>query len=209
MTPLSDSRTLGPRPLVGAAALAAALLAPLACGGGGDAGGDAPDASDGAAPAAETGPAGAAAPADGGEEDHEPDGRDGHAHGSGTHTHAAADTLVAGRVLDPGPAAGWTGSATLLSVGDSVRVLVSVEGSEAEARHRAELAAGSCETPGPTLATLPPVAAGASGAGSSQATVPPEALGDRSHGALRLGASDGAASACAEVHLAGEHTHED
>lgn len=143
---------------------------------------------------------------DGGDHAHE-EGED-HAHGQGTHTHAAADTLVAAAALEPGPDARWTGSATLLAVGDSVRVLLSVEGAGAGARHAAELVAGSCDDPGPELASLTPVAAGSSGDGSSQTTVPAGRLGDHAHGAIRLLTPDGAPAACGPVHLSGsEHTH--
>lgn len=131
-----------------------------------------------------------------------------HAHDGGGHTHAGADTVASGVALDPGPDAGWTGSVTLLSVGDSLRVLVSVEGLAAGARRRAELVAGSCEEPGSELASLTPVAAGSSGEGSSQTTVGPAALEGHGHGAVRLLTEDGSPAACAAVHLPGAgHTH--
>lgn len=170
------------------------LLLSAACGGGDAAGSDA--TSDPEATAA-------------GEASHTHDGSGEHSHeGAGAHTHAAADTLASGVALDPGPDAGWTGSATVLSVGDSVRVLVSVEGSEGRARHRVDLLAGSCEEPGSELATLTPVATGSSGAGSSQTTVPGSSAHGHAHGALRVRAADGASAACAPVHLGAEHSHE-
>lgn len=168
----------------------------LACGGGGgDARGEA-GASEGTTAAASTE----------GAHSHEQGGD--HAHGEGTHTHAAADTLDAGVGLAPGQNAGWTGSATVLAVGDSLRLLVSVEGAAPGSRHPAELLAGSCDEPGPELAALTPVAAGSSGKGSSQTTVTATRLGDHAHGVLRLMDADGSATACATVHLsASEHTH--
>lgn len=167
-------------------------------------------ACDGAADdAGEVGGSAAAAEQSAGGETHTHDGGAGHAHdGSGGHTHAAADTVAAGIALDPGPDAGWTGSVTLLSVGDSVRVLISVEGAPAGSRHGAELVAGSCQDPGAVLASLTPVAAGSSGKGSSQTTVAAAGMGDHGHGAVRLLAGDGSTAVCAPVHLPGaRHTH--
>lgn len=173
---------------------AGSLLVLLACGGG--------DAADGAATADATA-TGASEAA------HTHDGSGEHSHeGTGAHTHAAADTLASGVRLSPGAGQGWSGSATVLSVGDSLRVLVSVEGSDARARHRAELLAGSCEEPGSELATLTPVATGSSGGGSSQTTLPRSRTDGHAHGALRVTAADGASAACARVHLGAEHSHE-
>lgn len=182
----------------GLGALTACLVL-LACGGGGAAGGGA------GAGAAEASQSASAASSDG-THDHE-DGED-HAHGEGTHTHAAADTLVSGLTLEPASGAAWTGSATLLAVGDSVRVLVSVEGAPGGSRHPVELLAGSCDEPGPELASLAPVAAGSSGEGSSQTTLPASRLEGHGHGALRVATADGSPAACAPVHLTlSEHEH--
>lgn len=181
-----------------AATAAVALLVGLAaCGG--DARDGAPD--DAAAPAA------AASPSGGQPHTHE-EGAE-HAHeGTGSHTHAAADTLDAAVALEPGSDVGWRGSATLLAVGDSVRVLVSVEGAPGGSRHPVELTAGSCDDPGPELASLTPVAAGSSGRGSSQTTLPGARLEGHGHGALRMSAADGSHAACAPVHLSlQDHTH--
>lgn len=175
----------------------AACLSLLACSGGGgpDAGGEAGDSG-----------ASSAAASTEGTHSHEEGGD--HTHGEGTHTHAAADTLDADVGLEPGPGAGWTGSATVLAVGDSLRVLVSVDGAAGGSRHPAELRAGSCDEPGPELVTLTPLAAGSSGTGSSETTVPAARLGDHAHGVLRLMDTDGSPTACAPVHLsASEHTH--
>lgn len=203
MPPTPNAPNVRTRGLAAALAVAVALLAPLACGGGeagtgGGAGGEASADEAGAEGGGSAAGAATAAPAEG--EDH--------THGPGTHSHPAADTLAGGVALDPGPDAGWAGSTTLLAVGDSVRVLVSVQDAAPGSRYGAELLEGSCGDPGPTLADLPPVAAGSSGAGSSQATVPAAELGGRSHGALRLTAPDGPTSACADVHLAADHEHE-
>lgn len=182
----------------GLGALAACLVL-LACGGGEAAGaGDATEK-------AEAG-ASASAASSAGTHSHE-DGED-HAHGEGSHTHAAADTLVSGAALEPASGAAWTGSATLLAVGDSLRVLVSVEGAPGGSRHPAELVAGSCDRPGPELASLTPVAAGSSGEGSSQTTLPASRLDGHGHGALRMTTADGSPAACAPVHLTlSEHEH--
>lgn len=194
------------RTLVLPAVVAIASLVGLqACGGGAPG-----DEADGASASA-----GAEARASGGTRSHEEgaghshDGEAPHAHdGAGSHAHARADTLVAGVELEPGPDAAWAGTATLLAVGDSVRVLVSVEGTDAGARHAAELVAGSCDDPGSELASLTPVAAGSSGQGTSQTDLPAGRLGDHAHGAVRLLAPDGAPAACAPVHLSGSgHTH--
>jgi hypothetical protein len=172
---------------------AAALVLTLACGGG--------DAADRA------GSADSAATASS-RDAHTHDGAGEHSHdGAGDHTHASPDTLAAGVRLAPEGGAGWTGSATFLAVGDSVRVLVSVEGSEAGARHRAELLAGDCGSPGARLATLTPVAIGSSGAGSSETTLPAAGLGGHAHGALRVMEANGGSPACAPVHLGAEHGH--
>lgn len=170
------------------------LLLLLACGGGD--GGDSAEAADSAMAASEGG--------------HTHDGSVGHSHeGTGAHTHATADTLASGVRLTPGAGQGWRGSATVLSVGDSLRVLVSVEGSEARARHRVELLAGDCESPGSELAGLTPVATGSSGVGSSQTTLPRSRTEGHAHGALRVTVADGASgAACASVHLGAEHSHE-
>lgn len=188
----APSRRPLPR-LLGLLWVGALLLLP-ACGGG--------DAADSAA----TGDSATAA----GEAAHTHDGAGEHSHeGSGAHTHATADTLASGVHLAPGAGQGWTGSATVLSVGDSLRMLVSVEGAEARARHRVELLAGSCESPGSELARLTPVATGSSGAGSSQTTVPGSRVAGHAHGALRVTAADRASgAACAPVHLGAEHSHE-
>lgn len=209
-----------PRLRSAALAAAAACVALLACDGGGagsDGAGDRAVAS-----ASASAGDGTHAHEDGSEHGHEAGGEhahdeDGghahgeggdHAHGEGTHTHAAADTLASGVTLEPGPDARWTGSATLLAVGDSVRVLVSVEGAAGGSRHPAELAAGSCDDPGSELASLTPVAAGSSGKGSSETTFSAARLDGHEHGALRVMTADDSAAVCAPVHLsASEHTH--
>jgi hypothetical protein len=173
---------------------AGTLLLLLACGGG--------DAAKSAATADSAEPA-----ARGATHAHEGSGEHSH-EGTGAHTHATADTLASGVSLAPGTGRDWTASATVLSVGDSVRVLVSVEGSDARARHRVELLAGDCQEPGSELATLTPVATGSSGAGSSQTTLPRSRTAGHAHGALRVRAGDGAPAACAAVHLGAEHSHE-
>lgn len=207
-----ESRTNPARHVRGAVAtIAVASLAGLsACGGGapaddapGDAAGDAASAS--------------ATRQTSGGEDHSHEGDAGHAHdegeghthdGAASHAHAAGDTLAAGVTLEPGSGAGWTGSATLLGVGDSVRVLLSVRGAPAGSRHRAALVAGSCGDPGAELVSLTPVAAGSSGDGSSQTTLPRARLDGHAHGAIRLAGRDGSAAACAPVHLsASDHGH--
>lgn len=173
---------------------AGTVLLLLACDGG--------DAADSAATAGAEEVAASEAP-------HTHEGASEHSHeGPGAHTHATADTLASGVRLTPGAGQGWTGSATLLSVGDSLRVLVSIEGSEAGARHRVELLAGSCQSPGSELATLTPVATGSSGAGSSQTTLPGSRTAGHAHGALRVTAADGASAACTRVHLGAEHSHD-
>lgn len=132
-----------------------------------------------------------------------------HSHdGAGAHTHPAADTLASSLALSGGSEGSWSGSTTVLAVGDSLRVLVSIEGASSGSRHPVELVAGSCEDAGPELASLTPVAAGASGKGSSQTTVPTARLDGHAHGAIRVMASDESPAACAPVHLAVEHTHE-
>lgn len=175
----------------------AALLVFTACGGAPDDAGE-PDTSTTAA---------AASRESGETHSHEDTGE--HAHdGGASHTHAAVDTLASGAALDPGAGAEWRGSATLLAIGDSLRVLVSVEGASAGTRRSAVLVAGSCDAPGPELASLTPVAAGSSGRGSSQTTLPVARLGDHGHGAIRVLAEDGSPAACAPVHLsASEHGH--
>lgn len=195
-----------------ALAAAAACVALLACGGGDAEADDDGDRAAASVPASADGET--HAHGDGSDHSHE-DGGDpahgegeDHAHGQGTHTHAATDTIASGVTLEPGTGAAWTGSATLLAVGDSVRVLVSVESADAGARHVAELAAGSCDDPGSELASLTPVAAGSSAKGSSETTFPAARLDGHEHGALRVMTADGSAAACAPVHLsASEHTH--
>lgn len=137
-------------------------------------------------------------------------GGDTHTHGEGTHSHAAADMLAAEVALGPGDDAAWSGSATLLSFGDSIRVIVAVEGMPAGSRHSVALVAEGCGQPGPVLVELTPLAAGSSGAGSSQTAFASNRLEGHAHGGLRLLGSDGAAVACAPVHLTGsEHGHGD
>ena len=175
-----------------ATAVATLLLVP-ACGGGsaGSEGGSA---------------AASAADIDTAAHTHQANG-DAHTHGEGTHTHAAADTIAANVSLTPGNAA-WSGSATLLSVGDSVRVMLSVAGMDAGARRPVELVAGGCEKPGSVLVDLTPVVAGSSGAGSGQTAFAASRLEGHAHGGLRLLGSDGATAACASVHLSlSEHGH--
>lgn len=177
-----------------AVAAVAALLLLTACGGGSVAS----DEGDAASPAADTEVAA---------HTHEEDGDD-HTHGARTHTHVAADTLAADVALGPGGDAAWSGSVTLLSVGDSVRVLVSVDGMPGGSRRPVELVAGDCEDPGPVLVDLTPLAAGSSGSGSSQTAFAARRLEGHAHGGIRLLGSDGALVACAPVHLsASEHGH--
>ena len=178
---------------------AASLAALLACGGGEGTG--EPSGAGGSAAAASAAEEGSSHTHENGEE---------HTHeGGGTHTHAAADTLAHGASLDPGSGAGWSGSVTVLARGDSLRVLVSVRGADAGSRLGGELVAGDCGAPGPVLAELVPVAAGSSGAGSSQTTVPGSAVAGHDHGAVRLASPDGSRTACAPIHLAGGHEHDD
>lgn len=174
-----------------------ALLLLAACGGGSAGSEEGERASAGAVADTATAPG------------HDEGGED-HTHGEGTHTHASADTMAAGVALGPGGAGGWSGSATLLSVGDSVRVLVSVEGMDAGSRHPVELVAGGCEAAGPVLVDLTPLATGSSGAGTSQTAFASSRLEGHDHGALRLLGDDGATAACAPVHLSlSEHGHAD
>lgn len=171
----------------------ASLVVLAACGGGAESGGS-------ASTTRESDTAAASHAHDGEEE--------AHAHGEGTHTHATADTLAADVPLAPGDAGGWSGSATLLSVGDSVRILVSVEGMTAGSRHPVELVTGGCEEPGRVLVDLTPLATGASGAGTSQTAFPSSRLEGHAHGGLRLLDSEDATAACAPVHLSrSEHGH--
>lgn len=140
---------------------------------------------------------------------HAHEGGDEHSHqGAGSHAHPAADTLAAEVALGAGPGESWSGSVTVLTVGDSVRILVTVDGAPAGSRHPVELVAGSCEDAGSELASLTPVAAGTSGAGSSQTTLPTARLGGHAHGAVRVLSGDDTPAVCAPVHLpATEHEH--
>ena len=139
---------------------------------------------------------------------HSREGGDAHTHGEGTHTHTSADTLGADVPLGPGGDGAWSGSATILSIGDSIRVTVAVEGMAAGSRHAVEIVSGSCGQPGPVLVDLTPLAAGSSGAGTSQTAFASSRLEGHAHGGLRVLGGDGAAVACAPVHLSGsEHAH--
>lgn len=140
---------------------------------------------------------------------HAHEGGDEHSHqGAGSHAHPAADTLAAEVALGAGPGESWSGSVTVLTVGDSVRILVTVDGAPAGSRHPVELVTGSCEDAGSELASLTPVAAGTSGAGSSQTTLPTVRLGGHAHGAVRVLSGDDTPAACASIHLpATEHEH--
>lgn len=130
----------------------------------------------------------------------------GHTHGSGSHTHASADTLAAGVELDVLPGERGTASATVLAVGDSLRVLISVEGATGGSLFPAELAAGGCDDSGPTLVSLAPVATGTAGSGSSQTTIPASRVDGHHHAALRLLSEEESYAACAPLHLsAGSH----
>lgn len=197
MTSPHRARTLS-RARTFLALLAAASLAALAACGGGEGTGE---------PAGTAGSGAAVSAAEEGSS-HTHEGAGEHSHeGGGTHTHAAADTLAHGASLDPGSAAGWSGAVTVLARGDSLRVLVSVRGADAGSRLGGELVAGDCGAPGPVLAELVPVAAGSSGAGSSQTTVPGSDVAGHDHGAVRLASPEGSRAACAPVHLAGGHEH--
>lgn len=171
----------------------------MACGGEG-APEDAGDAGASTTASAETRDAGAS---------HSHEGGDEHSHdGAGTHSHPAMDTLASDVALRAGGEGSWSGSATVVTRGDSVRFLVSVDGGSAGVRHPVELVAGSCEDAGSELASLTPVAAGASGEGSSQTTLPTARLGGHAHGAIRVMSDDDTPAACASVHLpATEHEH--
>jgi hypothetical protein len=184
--------------ILGGAAVAS-LLVFMACGGEGvqeDAG----DADASATASAETRDGGQTHSHEGGEE---------HSHdGAGTHSHPAADTLASDIALSASPEESWSGSATVMTIGDSVRILVSVEGVSTGSRHPVELVAGSCEDVGSELASLTPVVAGTSGKGSSQTTLSTARLDGHAHGAIRLLSDDDAPAACAQVHLAAaEHEH--
>lgn len=182
-----------------AAASVASLLVFVACGGEGDPE-DAGDAGASTTASTET--------RDGGQA-HSHDGGDEHSHdGAGLHSHPAEDTLASDVALSVGSGEGWTGSATVITIGDSVRILVSVEGVSSGSRHPVELVAGSCEDAGSALASLTPVAAGTSGRGSSQTTLPTARLDGHAHGAVRVLSGDDTPAACAPVHLpATEHEH--
>lgn len=180
--------------------IVASLLVVTACGGS-DPREDARRAAESARPAAESGTSG---------DTHSHEGTGQHSHeDAGAHTHTAVDTIASGVALDPRPdGRRWAGSVTLLAVGDSLRVLISVEGAPAGTRHGAELVAGSCREPGAELASLTPVVAGSSGKGSSQTSLPTGRVGDHAHGAVRLTGDDGSSEACAPVHLATSgHSH--
>lgn len=188
----TSSDTSTPRTTV--ASVFASLLLLAACGGGGT------GSEEGSA-------ASSRADTDTAAHTHE-EGGEAHSHGDGTHTHASADTLAADVALTPGGGGEWSGSATLFSVGDSVRVLVSVEGMAAGSRRSVELVADGCEEPGKVLVDLTPLSTGSSGAGSSQSSFAASRLEGHAHGGLRLLGSDGATAACASVHLsASEHGH--
>lgn len=194
---LADS---GARSVASAAVAAVVPLLILAACGDGDAGGGRSGSDGTGSTAAET---------RAGTDGHRHDGGSEHSHPGGeTHTHRQADTLDSGVALDPGRERGWTASATLLSLGDSVQILISLEGASSPSRHVGELTAGGCDQPGSRLASLTPVATGPSGKGSSQTTLPTGRLNGHAHGALRLVAPDGSPVACAPVHLAAdEHGH--
>lgn len=141
-------------------------------------------------------------------ETHSHEGGEEHSHDeAGAHTHPA-DTLASDLALNPDSGGSWSGSVTVLAVGDSLRVLVSLAGATSGSRHPIELVAGGCQDPGSELASLTPVAAGRSGEGSSQTTVPSARLGDHAHGAVRVMAGNGSVAACAPVHLSTGHSHE-
>lgn len=191
------ARARCPRVLAGAAV--ASLLVFMACGGEGVQG-DAGDAGASATASAETRDVGQTHSHEGGEE---------HSHDdAGAHSHPAADTLDSGIALSAGSGENRSGTATVVTIGDSVRFLVSVEGMSNGSRHPVELVAGSCDDAGSELASLTPVVAGTSGMGSSQTTVSTARLDGHAHGALRLLSDDDAPVACAQVHLAAvEHEH--
>lgn len=186
-------------PSVLAGAAVASLLVLMACGGEGFQ----ENAGDGGATAT------ASADTRDGGQTHSHEGGEEHSHdGEGTHSHPAADTLASDIALSAGSAESGSGSVSVLTLGDSVRILVSVEGVPDGSRHPVELVAGSCEDAGAELASLTSVVAGASGRGSSQTTLSTARLDGHAHGAIRLLSDEGAPAACAQVHLAAaEHEH--
>lgn len=193
----TEARRRSPRILGGV--VVASLLVFMACGGEGV--------------QENAGDAGASATAsvenrDGGQT-HSHEGGEEHSHdGADTHSHPASDTLASDVALSESSGDGWSGSATVMTIGDSIRILISIEGMSTGSPLPVELVAGSCEDAGPELASLTPVVAGTSGKGSSQTTLSSARLEGNTHGAIRLLSDDDAPAACAQVHLAAaEHAH--
>lgn len=142
-----------------------------------------------------------------GESSQAQESQDGHTHADGTsHTHAAMDTVAHRVGLEP-DGSDLGGHVTVLRGADTLRVMVEVQGASADARYDARLLAGECGASGSRLATLTPVLTGSSGSGSSQARVAGSAVSGHDHGAVRVEASAADATACAPVHLGGEHSH--
>lgn len=130
-----------------------------------------------------------------------------HRHSDGTtHAHAAMDT-VAREVGLQADGSSLGGHVTVLRGADTLRVMVEVRGASADARYDARLLAGDCGSSGSRIASLTPVLTGSSGSGSSQAAVAGSAVSGHAHGAVLVEASGGDATACAPVHLGGEHSH--
>lgn len=130
-----------------------------------------------------------------------------HTHADGTaHAHAAMDT-VARRVGLQADGSNLAGHVTVLRGADTLRVMVEVRDANGDARYDARLLSGDCGASGSELASLTPVLTGASGSGSSQARVPVSAVSGHAHGAVLVEATDGDDTACAPVHLGGEHSH--
>lgn len=130
-----------------------------------------------------------------------------HTHSDGTtHAHAAMDTVARDVALEAN-GSDLGGHVTVLRGADTLRVMVEVQGASADSRYDARLHAGECGSTSDRLASLTPVLTGASGSGSSQARLAGSDVSGHDHGAVFVEASGGDATACAPVHLGGEHTH--
>jgi len=142
-----------------------------------------------------------------GESSQAQESQDEHTHADGTsHAHAAMDT-VAHQVGLHTDGSNLRGHVTVLRGADTLRVMVEVQGAGADARYDARLLSGECGSSGDQLTSLTPVLTGSSGSGSSQATVAGSTVSGHAHGAVLVEASGGDATACAPVHLGGEHSH--
>lgn len=200
-------RNGAPSTTLGAVCSTALGLVVLACGGGSPDGGQGGADQTAASGEQHTHASGEAHSHEG--ESPQEEGSEGqHSHPDGTtHAHAAMDTVAAGVSLQTdGSELG--GHVTLLRAADTLRVMVEVEEANAEQRYDARLLAGDCGSRGGRLASLTPVLAGSSGSGSSQTSVAGSAVSGHAHGAVLVQAAEGAAKACATVHLGGDHSHE-